>query len=339
MNSGWLIASYDAVLADLDGVVYKGAHAIDGAVSSLERLGGINVSLAYITNNASRSSAEVAAHLSSLGAPATAEQVFGSALAGAELLAGLIDSGSRVLVTGSRTLADQVVAQGLVPVSSAEDNPAAVIQGFDPAVGWKDLAEAAYAVAGGAVWVATNTDLSIPQARGIAPGNGTLVAAVSAATGKRPQVAGKPEAPLFKTAAAHLGAARPLVVGDRLDTDVLGGNRAGMDTALVLTGVDTVRSALAAVPAQRPRYLLKNLDGLYESYPDTVVDNGSHRCGESTARVDSGVVVVQGTEDSLDSWRAACSAWWSETSDGETAMLPELRFSAVENADPRSSGE
>ncbi|MBG6191817.1 HAD superfamily hydrolase (TIGR01450 family) [Arthrobacter sp. CAN_A212] len=327
MTEASLISSYDALLADLDGVVYAGPHAIPGAVESLERLAGAGVALAYITNNASRSSEQVAAHLRELGAPATAGQVFGSALAGAELLATLVPEGSTVLVTGSQTLIDQVAAQGMVPVTSAEPTPAAVIQGFDPGLAWKDLAETAYAVAGGAVWVATNTDLSIPQARGIAPGNGSLVAAVTAATGETPVVAGKPEAPLFTTAAKHLGVSRPLVVGDRLDTDILGGNRARMDTALVLTGVDTPRTALAAVTDERPRFLLASLADLYEPYPDITVVDGVHSCGTASAWVERGVLHLRGQSESLETWRAACSAWWSANPDITTAAQPELVMS------------
>ena len=324
MTDASLISSYDALLADLDGVVYAGPNAIPGAVKSLEQLADSNIALAYITNNASRSAEQVAAHLRELGAPATATQVFGSAFAGAELLATLVPAGSTVLVTGSQTLIDQVKAQGLVPVTSADPVPDAVIQGFDPNLGWKDLAEAAYAVAGGAVWVATNTDLSIPQLRGIAPGNGSLVAAVTAATGSTPAVAGKPEAPLFTTAAKHLGVSRPLVVGDRLDTDILGGNRARMDTALVLTGVDTVRTALAAVAAQRPTFLLANLKALYEPYPEITQSAGVYQCGASSATVDGGTVHLTGSTDNLDTWRAACSAWWDANPETATAALPTL---------------
>jgi HAD superfamily hydrolase (TIGR01450 family) len=326
---GALIGSYDAVLSDLDGVVYAGPHAIEGAVEALKRLADAGVKLAYITNNASRSAEDVAGHLRSLGAPARGEQVFGSAFAGAELLAGMVPAGSKVLVTGSRTLVEAVRGQGLVPVESADDRPAAVIQGFSPDLGWKDLAEASYAVAAGATWVATNTDLSIPQARGIAPGNGTLVAAVAAATGRRPVVAGKPEAPLFTTAARHLDSRRPLVVGDRLDTDILGGNRAGMDTALVLTGVDSVRTALAAAASERPVYLLAGLGDLYGPYPVGTVDGGVHRSGGSSAHVEAGVVVIEGSETELDSWRAACAAWWAAHPDLDAARLPELRFSGA----------
>ncbi|MBG6224646.1 HAD superfamily hydrolase (TIGR01457 family) [Arthrobacter sp. CAN_A2] len=324
-----LIDAYDGVLADLDGVVYAGPSAIPGATAALDRLADEGKSLAYVTNNASRSSEQVATHLRELGAPARAEQVFGSARAGAELLAGLVPAGSSVLVVGSETLAECVREQGLVVVRSADDRPDAVIQGFSPALGWKDLAEAAYAVAAGAVWVATNTDMSIPQERGIAPGNGTLVAAVAAATGQSPSVAGKPEAALFRTAARHSGAERALVVGDRLDTDILGGNRAGMATALVLTGVDSVRTALAARADERPDYLLGSLAELYEAYPVVTGDDGTYTCNGATARVSGSTVTVTGREDDVDSWRAACGAWWAAHPTITTAAAPDVGFESA----------
>jgi glycerol-1-phosphatase len=254
--TGRLVDAFDGILADLDGVVYTGRNAIDGATEALGRLAEEGKSLAYVTNNASRSSAEVASHLRELGAPATADQVFGSALAGAELLAREVAAGAAVLVVGSHVLADSVRAQGLVVVSAGERRPDAVIQGFSPDLGWKDLAEAAFAITAGATWVATNMDMTLPQERGFAPGNGSLVAAVSVATGKSPLVAGKPEAALFDTAARHSGIECALVVGDRLDTDILGGNRAGMATVLVLTGVDSAQTALAARVDERPKYLI-----------------------------------------------------------------------------------
>ncbi len=321
-----LIDQYDGVLADLDGVVYTGPRAIDGATEALERLGEEGKLLAYVTNNASRSSEQVAAHLRELGAPARAEQVFGSALAGAELLAGQVPAGSAVLVVGSEALADAVRGQGLVVVRSADDQPDAVIQGFSPALGWKDLAEAAYAVAAGAVWVATNTDMSLPQERGFAPGNGAFVAAVAAATSKTPSVAGKPGPALFETAARHSGVDRPIVVGDRLDTDILGGNRAGMATALVLTGVDSVDTALAAHVDQRPDYLIGSLGELYEEYPTLRKEGASYWCGESAASVAGYTVTISGREDNLDSWRAACAAWWAAHPDVAPSAAPVVSF-------------
>ncbi|AUZ34257.1 haloacid dehalogenase [Arthrobacter sp. PGP41] len=319
-----LISLFDALLADLDGVVYAGPHAIPGAVESLKQLSGLGVGLGYVTNNASRSPAEVAAHLRELGAPAEDHQVVSSSQAAADLLASLLAPGSRVLITGSPALAAEIELVGLVPVYGQDEDPVAVVQGFNPEIGWKDLAEATYVVNAGALWVATNTDMSIPQARGIAPGNGTLVHAVAAATGQTPRVAGKPEAPLFHSAAKRLGAERPLVVGDRLDTDILGGNNAGFATVAVLTGVDTRQTILAARAAERPDYIISSLADLHRVYPEVTHDDGTYACGEATARVANGAVGIIGSQDNLDSWRAACAAWWAATPDAAAPQAPEL---------------
>jgi HAD superfamily hydrolase (TIGR01450 family) len=326
MTDTHLISRFDALLSDLDGVVYAGPHAIPGAVESLQRLEGIGVGLGYVTNNASRTPAQVAAHLRELGAPAEDHQVVSSSQAAAELLATLVPAGASVLITGSPALAHEIELVGLKPVHNAEGRPVAVVQGFNPEIGWKDLAEAAYVVAGGALWVATNTDMSIPQARGMAPGNGTLVAAVAAATHQTPLVAGKPEAPLFHAAAKRLGAERPLVVGDRLDTDILGGNRAGFATVAVLTGVDTRETILAARTDERPGFLINDLTGLYQPYPAVENDGGVFRCGGSTASANGDGVQITGSKESLDSWRAACAAWWAANPHAAEATAPVLEW-------------
>jgi HAD superfamily hydrolase (TIGR01450 family) len=318
------IDAFDAVLSDLDGVVYAGPHAIPGAPEALRGLAQRGVRLGYVTNNASRSPAEVAAHLRELGAPAADDDVVSSAQAGAALLARQVPAGSRVLVAGSAALAHEVELRGLVPVRSAHDDPVAVIQGFSPDLGWRELAEASYAVASGALWIATNTDLTIPQARGIAPGNGSLVNAVRAATGKEPLVAGKPEAPLFLTAAERLGAERPVVVGDRLDTDILGGNRAGFATAAVLTGVDTKETILAARTAERPKFILATLADFYEPYPAPEAADGGWRAGRSAARVEGGSIRITGSPEDVNAWRAACAAWWEAHPEAERKTAPEL---------------
>ncbi|WP_211882864.1 HAD-IIA family hydrolase [Pseudarthrobacter albicanus] len=321
-----LISAFDALLADLDGVVYAGPHAIPGAVESLRRLASIGVGLGYVTNNASRSPTQVAQHLRELGAPAEDQQVVSSSQAAAELLASLLPAGARVLITGSAALAREIELVGLVPVRSAAEAPVAVVQGFSPETGWTDLAEASYVVADGAIWVATNTDMSIPQARGIAPGNGTLVAAVAAATGKTPLVAGKPQAPLFHAAAKRLAADRPLVVGDRLDTDILGGNNAGFATVAVLTGVDTRESILAARTLERPDFIIRDLTELYRPYPVVEHDDGRYRSGAASAVVHGQSVRISGDPADLDSWRAACSAWWAANPDTSTALAPVIEW-------------
>ncbi len=326
MTEASLVSQFDAVLSDLDGVVYAGPHAIPGAVESLQRLESLGVRLGYVTNNASRTPAQVAAHLRELGAPAEDNQVVSSSQAAGDLLAGLLAPGSRVMITGSPALAHEIELVGLKPVHSAKENPVAVVQGFNPEIGWKDLAEASYVVAAGALWVATNTDMSIPQARGIAPGNGTLVAAVASATGKQPRVAGKPEAPLFHSAARRLKSERPIVVGDRLDTDILGGNRAGFATAAVLTGVDTPESILAARSPERPGYLLADLTELHEPYPEIIEEDNAFRCGKASAAVQDGLITVSGSEQDLDAWRAACAAWWAANPDAAEATSPRLEW-------------
>lgn len=324
--TGSLVSGFDAVLSDLDGVVYAGPEAIPGAVPALSALAPAGIALGYVTNNASRTPAEVAAHLRELGAPATADQVFGSAQAGAALLAERMPAGAKVLVIGGAALTAEVEARGFSCVSSAADLPDAVIQGFDPALGWQDLAEASFAIHAGALWIATNTDLTIPAARGIAPGNGSLVAAVRNATGVEPLVAGKPERTMFDFAAASLGAKRALVVGDRLDTDILGGNNAGMATAVVLTGIDNLQTILAARAAERPDYLLADLGGLHEPYPEIFRKRESARCGAASVALSGDRLEISGGPEDLDSWRAACALWWASFPAADTARLPEISW-------------
>lgn len=258
-----LIDHYDAVLFDLDGVLYAGAEAIPAAPECVRRLKQVGVRCSFVTNNASRSAEEIAEHLRELGIDAKAEEVFGSAPAGVELMSQNLPSGSHVLVTGSDYLRSLVRQAGYTVVKSAAESPDAVIQGFDPTLGWSDLAEASYAVNSGAAWFATNLDRSVPRERGIAPANGALVEAVSFGTGTYPRAAGKPEPVMFEQAAHALGASAPLVIGDRLDTDILGGNRAGYATALVLTGATTAEEAAAAEGQERPQWLLRTLTDLF----------------------------------------------------------------------------
>lgn len=323
-----LISGFDSVLSDLDGVVYAGSNAIDGAVVALNALADVQVSLAFITNNAGRSPLAVAAHLRQLGVNTNAEHVFGSADAGAELLARELNPGSKVLVVGSPYLRECISVRGMEVVESHRDQPVAVIQGFYPEVSWTDLAEASYAISAGARWVATNTDLTIPRAEGIAPGNGSLVNAVRSATQAEPQIAGKPQPYLFSRAAERLNSRKPLVVGDRLDTDILGANRAGFSSALVLTGVDTARTALGAPAEQRPSYIIQGMEDFYRSYPTTEVLGYGVKIGEAVASVKGSDIRVLGSESDLNSWRAACHAWWLANPRQSEHQRPRLEFSS-----------
>jgi glycerol 3-phosphatase-2 len=307
-----LVDVYDAALLDLDGVVYVGRHAVPHAAEVLEAARGRGMHLAFVTNNAARTPGTVAAHLTELGIPARADEVATSAQAAARLVAELVPPGCAVLVVGGEGLDEALREHGLYPVRSLEQDPKAVVQGYHPTVDWEQLAEGAYAVARGLPWVASNMDLTIPTARGIAPGNGTLVAAIQAATGVRPLVAGKPELPLHREATERAGARRPLVVGDRLDTDIEGAVRAGTDSLLVFTGVTTPSLLLLAGPEARPSYLAPDLRGLLEPAPSLQEARpGEWRCGGWTSRVDGGELVVGGEGDPYDGLRAACRAAWA----------------------------
>ncbi|WP_234974459.1 HAD-IIA family hydrolase [Williamsia sterculiae] len=254
-----LAANYDVLLLDLDGTLYAGQRAIPGATEALSEVDNPSY---YVTNNASRRPDEVAAHLEELGFSATAEQVVTSAQTGARLLADHLQPGQRALVVGTDGLAQEVREVAIGVTRSADDRPAAVIQGHSPDTGWQQLSEAALAINAGALWIACNVDATLPTERGFAVGNGSMVAAVANATGKQPIVAGKPAAPLMDDAIARSGARNPLVVGDRLDTDIAGANTVGLDSLMVLTGVSSVADLLAARPEHRPTHVGPDLTTL-----------------------------------------------------------------------------
>ncbi|PTW90426.1 HAD superfamily hydrolase (TIGR01450 family)/HAD superfamily hydrolase (TIGR01549 family) [Microbacteriaceae bacterium MWH-Ta3] len=301
----------DVVFADLDGVIYKGADAVPFAVESLVDASA-RARVAYITNNASRTPESVAEHLRELGLPARADDVVNSPQAAVRLLKTLVPAGATILVIGGEGLTTEVTNNGFVVTDSAEDSPAAVIQGFAPHLGWVHLAEASFALHTGIPWVATNTDWTIPVARGIAPGNGTLVSAVHLAVGRLPVFAGKPEKAIFDYARERFHASDPLVIGDRLDTDILGANRAGMRSALVLTGIDQAKQAIAADETMRPTYILEDLRQLDEEYPEVRLDvDGdvtSATVGDAVVRMKAHVVRIAHPGTSrINLLRAACA--------------------------------
>lgn len=316
-----LAQAFDLALVDLDGVTYKGHLPIEHAASSLNAARAAGMTLQFVTNNASREPHDVAAQLTGLGIASTADDVMTAAGACAALLRTRLEPGAKVLVVGGVGLLTAVREAGFEIVSSADDIPAAVAQGFAPDLTWADLAEAAYAVAAGAWHVASNRDLSLPTARGYAPGNGALVGAVVAATGVEPASAGKPEPTMYQLAQERTGAKRPLVVGDRLDTD-LGGARAGGFAGLhVLTGVSTARDAVLAESHFRPHFIGVDLRALLEAHPaPTLVNNGWWECGDRAARVSAGQLELDaGGPVGIDVVRAACAAVW-ETGVAESSV-------------------
>jgi HAD superfamily hydrolase (TIGR01450 family) len=331
-------AVYDVALLDLDGVVYVGPHAVPGAAEAIERAAALGLRSVYVTNNASRPPGVVAEQLRSLGVPADEDDVVTSAQLAAGILAQRLTGGAKVLVVGGAGLRDALTAEGLVAVTTMEDEPAAVVQGFAPEVGWRDLAEGARAVRAGLFWVATNLDLTVPTPHGPAPGNGSLVAAVAAAGGRDPdEVAGKPGPRAFRDAAARTGSRRPLVVGDRLDTDLEGARAARIPGLLVLTGITGVSELLAATPAVRPDLVGRDLGALLVAHPEAIADSdGTGRCVDAVVAAGDGKVVVHETGgDAVDLLRAACAAVWDAAAD--VPPDPEQVIDAVRTLDPAAA--
>jgi glycerol-1-phosphatase len=329
---------YDTALLDLDGVVYLGGSAVPNAPASLAKARDAGMQLAFVTNNASRSPSAIAAELNQLGVPADRSEVVTSAQAAAHLIADRVPPGAPVLVVGGIGLRLALRERGLRPVSTAAAQPAAVVQGYAPGVDYALLAEGAMAVRAGAWYVASNADPTLPTARGLQPGNGSLVQVIVTATGTKPVVAGKPEPPLHAETVARTGAKRPLVVGDRLDTDIEGAVRVGADSMLVLTGVSAPADAVLAPPQRRPAYLAHDLSGLLEPHPPVTAAGDEFRCGGWTARVRD----VQGSHDGqarrleiggdgapIDGLRALCAAAWSAgpvTASSVASAVGGLRF-------------
>jgi HAD superfamily hydrolase (TIGR01457 family) len=302
-----LLDRHDLLLADLDGTLYRGLEAVPGAVEAVRRAGERGIRTVYVTNNASRSSAAVAAHLAELGYPAEADDVATSSQAAAALLAEQLAGDAKVLVVGTAALVAEVEAVGLTPVDAA-DGAAAVVQGLDPELRYATLAEACIALRAGAVWVACNVDPTLPSERGPLPGNGSLVAVLRTATRLEPQVAGKPAPTLMRKAAERAGGTTPLVVGDVLYTDIQGGRAAGMATLLVLTGAATPADLLAAPPDARPDYIGADLDAL-DLDPDDLAPGP--RPGWTVGRGADGLT-LSGSGDALDALRALCAEHWKD---------------------------
>jgi glycerol 3-phosphatase-2 len=309
-----LSEAYDVALLDLDGTVYIAGRALPGAGEALGKARASGMRLAFVTNNASRTPSAVAALLSGMGVPATAADVVTSAQAAARLLAERLPPGARVLVVGGMGLRQALRAQGLLPVSTAAERPAAVVQGYSPDLSYALIAEGGQAVADGALFVGSNGDITIPGGPGQRPrpGNGSLLQVIRTATGVEPVVTGKPERPLHHEAVVRTGARSPLVVGDRLDTDIEGAHNGGADSLLVLTGVTDPLTLVMAAPNRRPTYVAADLAGLLNPHPAVRHVDDGHECGGWRAAWAPGHerVELSGHGDRVDGLRAVCAAAW-----------------------------
>jgi glycerol 3-phosphatase-2 len=316
-----LCRAYDLAMLDLDGVVYVGGDAVPGAPEHLARARGAGMRLAFVTNNASRSPATVAQHLRELGVDAEPEDVVTSAQAAARLVTDRFDEGASVVCLGAEGLRDALLDAGATPVG-AEDDAVAVVTGYGPDVRWSEIMRVAVRVRDGLPWVASNTDLTFPAAFGVAPGHGVQVEMLRRFTGVDPEVAGKPARPLLDETVRRVGGRRPLMVGDRLDTDIEGAGNAGLDSLLVLTGVTGLPEVVAAGPGRRPTYLSPDLAGLLAPQPAPEREGDAFAGGGWRATVRDGRLVVEGAGEVAYWWRVVAEAAWTHLDDtGEPVDL------------------
>lgn len=325
-----LCATYDVAVLDLDGVVYVGRSAVDGAIAGISAAQAAGMHLAFVTNNAARPPHAVGEHLRHLGLDASDHDVVTSAQAAARVVAAHVPAGAPVYVIGGPGLHEALIERGLVPVTRLQDHPVAVVQGYGPEMPWKQVIDGAILVREGVPWVASNMDLSVPTERGPGPGNGTLVNLVAEFAGRTPQVAGKPLPPLFEETLERVGGERPLVVGDRIDTDIEGAHAVGWDSLLVMSGVTTLSQLAALPPGRRPTYvgahagcLVRPMTAIPAIVPGTPV-------GGWTARVDDDVLRVDGDGDVHDWWQSVAAALWAHLdASGQPAATAGVRPGSV----------
>ena len=339
-SKGALYTNFDAALLDLDGTAYSGKLPIEHAATAAEEAREAGLKIGFVTNNASRTPLTVAEQLEELGFKAEPKDIMTSAMDVIAVMSEHLDEGASVYVVGGEGLRQALREAGYVLVDSADEVPAAVVQGFDASVTWTQLTEAAFALQRGAQYFATNLDATLPQERGFALGNGALVRAVSYATRKRPIAAGKPEPGIYQRAAELLDSENPIAVGDRLETDILGAVAAGIPALHVLTGVHDARAVICAPRGQRPSYLAMDMRGLLEEHPSPKHHaDGTWTCGVSqVARLRrdghltlDDVELREGAVITMDSYRALAAAAWDSPSDLDV-VCPTL--TVVANDDP-----
>jgi glycerol 3-phosphatase-2 len=231
-----LVRRHDALFLDLDGVIYRGDHVLPGVPELVAEVRSGGTPVLFLTNNSSRTPGQVADALRAMGVPASPGEILTSAVATASMLQRQGVEGASAFVIGERGIREALADIGVRLLDGEPGRSDLVVVGWDRSADYPKLRTAGLLVQRGARLIATNADASYPAPTGLWPGAGALLAAITTTTGATPTVVGKPARPLFEAAAAAAGASNPLVVGDRLDTDIAGAAGMGWDSLLVLTG-------------------------------------------------------------------------------------------------------
>lgn len=295
-----LVAHYDLVAADLDGVVYIGPHPVPGAVETFELLRRDQVPCAFITNNAARPPQMVAAHLTELGITATSTDVVTSAQAAADLLAERLPAGGLVFVIGGEGLHVALQERELRTTTTIDDDVLAVMQGAGAGMPWRQIADGAILVKRGLPWIVTNGDLTAPTPHGVGPGTGAAAQMVGRFAHREPVIAGKPNQALFVATQTRTNAKTPVVVGDRVDTDILGARTMGWDSLLVMSGVTDLSELVQLSRSERPTYVGHDIGALYSCGTP----------GRWQARFSQGKWEISGHGNTHQWWQAVATAAW-----------------------------
>jgi len=258
-----LLTQIRAILLDMDGVLYRGDRTLPGARCFVRTLQDRDIPFILLTNNSTKTPAQYVARLERMGLQVAPSTILTSAQATAMYLEKVAPSGTRMYVIGERGLRDEIASRGYV---IAEDDVAFVVVGMDTHLTFEKLRMAALAIGSGAIFVGTNPDRSFPAEEAVTPGTGAILAAVEAATEVKPTIIGKPQQAAFDLALEKLGALREetAMIGDRLETDILGGREAGLLTILVLTGI-TSRQDLSE-SSIKPDLVFEDLQQLCDAW-------------------------------------------------------------------------
>jgi len=257
--------SIEGLLIDMDGILYRGSEPISGAKEFIILLQREGTPSLLLTNNSTRTPAHCVTKLAQMGIEVEKDDVLTSAQATALYMARVAPPRARVYVIGEEGLRSALREKGYALSEDAEF----VVVGMDTHLTYEELKAATLLIRGGAKFIGTNSDKTFPSEKGIVPGNGAILAALEAATGIAPTVVGKPEPIIFELALAKLGTdrERTAIIGDRLETDVLGGQRFGLITILVLSGITTPQE-LENSPL-KPNFVFKNMKCLHQAWLDT----------------------------------------------------------------------
>jgi 4-nitrophenyl phosphatase len=264
MTTSTVLTGLRSLIIDLDGVIYRGKTPIPGAREFLRFLHCSHVSFLLLTNNSTLTAAQYVDKLSNMRVEVEQDCILTSAEATARYLASAAPPGTTVYAIGEDGVRWELEKRGFL---IREDTDVAyVVVGFDRHITYEKMATAALAIRAGARFIGTNPDTTYPSELGQMPGNGAMLAAIEAATEVAPLIVGKPESAIFELALAKLGAeaATTAVVGDRLDTDIVGGRRAGLLTILMLSGVTSAKQLASASPS--PDLVFNDLSTLHAAW-------------------------------------------------------------------------